>query len=297
MLKSGSDPAAFTRGTVTKDPAAADYAFCNVSVAREKADVSLWPYQGSQQIRWKRVSLASLAARFGTVIRADTPISAKELFSIYTSANGLADRSKDIVDKQITAFGTVTLNVAEGDNFLLYGSTTFTFKPKQRQLVDVIKDTTLAGFRLVTDFAPVPKQVFMNQIAADNALLYPLEPNLLTLGTPSKVSGYQYDNTKIRLTASGDGYYLGSVDLVYTRYDFGWSTQGSQLLVSGPTKPTTAYMVSKVFELTGFPVTVDDVIVETYPNVAVGTVETLTITFKANNLRYAGELTIDYKAV
>lgn len=297
MLKSGIDPAAFTRGTVRKDPAAADYAFCDVTVAREKANVSLWPYQGTQQIRYKRVGLPALAARFGTVVRADTPISARELFATYLTANGLYDRSKDIVDKQITAFGNVTFNVTEGDNFLLYGTTTLTFKPKQRQLVDVIKDTKLLGFRVVTDFAPLPKQVFVNQVTADNALLYPLEMNLLTLGTPQKLSGYQYDNTKIKLTATGDGSYLGSVDLTYTRYDFGWSTNGAQLLVTGPTKPTTAYMVSKVFELTGFPVSVDDVVVETYANVPVGTVETLTITFKADNLRYAGELTIDYKAV
>ncbi|MNF18122.1 hypothetical protein D3C80_2220240 [compost metagenome] len=47
---------------------------------------------------------------------------------------------------------------------------------------------------------------------------------------------------------------------------------------------------------TGFPIAVADVITQTYANVPSGEVETLTIAFRDDNLRFTGELTIDYKA-
>jgi hypothetical protein len=214
---------------------------------------------------------------------------------IYLTSNGLFDRSGQVVDQPVTAVGNQTITFTPGQ-FMLYGGAAFAIKPKQRQLVDVIKETTLVGFRELGYFSNDPKERLLNQMQADNPLPYPLEPALTSFGEPIKISGYRYDNTQIRATATGDGYYLGDVDLVYTRYDFGWSTNGSQFLVNGPSVPTTAYMVAQVALQTGFPITVQDVNVQSYPTIPSGTLETLTITFKDDNLRYTGELTIDYKA-
>ncbi|MNZ78921.1 hypothetical protein D3C78_975140 [compost metagenome] len=273
------------------------YALTAVSVDRSKADVALWGYQNSLDIRYRRISLDALKAKYGSVIRADVPTTAKELMAVYLSANGLADRSTQVVDRPITALGNVSLQIADGQ-FMLYGTSTFTLKPKQRQLVDVIKDTTLNGFRAVGDFTGTATARLIANMGTENtaSLPYPLEPALLTFGVPEKVSGYRYDNTKIKVTASGDGYYLGTVDLIYSRYDFGWSQGGAQFLVQGPSIPTTQYMINAVAAQTGFPIVLADVDIQTYASVPSGQVDTLTITFKAANLRYAGELTIDYKA-
>lgn len=297
MLKKDIDPSGFTRGAVTVDATDGNYANTPVSVARAKANVSLWPYQGNQSIRYRRISMAALKTRFGSTIRADLPTTTRKLMQIFMTANGLFDRSAQVVDAPVPAVGNVTITFTAGQ-FLLYGGTAFAVKPFQRQLKDVIKDTTLPGFRVVGDFSNADKTRLMDQMTADNTanLPYPLEPALTTFGAPTKLTGYRYDNTKIRATATGDGYYLGYVDLIYTRYDFGWSTNGSQFLVTGPSTPTTAYMIAQVAAQTGFPITLADVNVQSYPPVASGQVDTLTITFKDANLRYTGELTIDYKA-
>lgn len=297
MLKKGTDPAGFEHGAVTADSTDANYANTTVTIAREKSHVSLWPYQGSQAVRYRRIGLPALKARFGGTIRADLPTTTRKLMQIYLTANNLFDRSNQIVDAPVTAVGNVTLSCLAGQ-FMLYGSTAFAVKPKQRQLVDVIKETKLLGFRTAGYFSNDAKTRLLSQMAADNGptLPYPLEPALTTFSTPRKVSGYQYDNTEITATAAGDGYYLGSVDLTYTRYDFGWSQSGAQFLVTGPAIPTTQYMIAAVAAQTGFPIVLADVDVVTYSKVNSGEVETLTITFKADNLRYTGELTIDYKA-
>ncbi|MNW98846.1 hypothetical protein D3C86_283140 [compost metagenome] len=297
MLKKGLDPSGFEHGAVTADPTDAQYATTPVKVARDKAHVSLWPHSDTQTIRYRRLAMAALKARFGSTIRADLPTTTRQLMQIFLTSNGLHDRSEQVVDVPVTAVGNQTITVNPGQ-FLLYGGTSFAIKPKQRQLVDVIQETTLVGFRTVGYFSNDPKTRLLDQMAADNGptLPYPLEPALTSFGVPEKISGYQYDNTKIRATATGDGYYLGSVDLVYTRYDFGWSQNGAQLLVEGPAKPTTLYMVQQVALQTGFPVTVADVVAQTYQTIPIGEVETLTIAFRDDNLRFAGELTIDYKA-
>ncbi|MNB72882.1 hypothetical protein D3C87_1085020 [compost metagenome] len=297
MLKSGIDPSAFSYATPTVDPVDGNYANTLVKVAREKANVSLWPYSAQQSIRYRRIGMPAMKTRFGGTIRADLPTTTRKLMEIFLTSNGLYDRSAQFVDAPVSAVGNVTITCNAGQ-FLLYGATSFAVKPKQRQLVDVIKDTTIPGFRVLSDFTPVAKTRLMDQMTADNTanLPYPLEPAMTTFGNPTKISGYRYDNTSIKATAAGDGYYLGTVDLIYTRYDFGWSTNGAQFLVTGPSVPTIAYMVAQVALQTGFPITAADVNAQTYPSVPSGQVDTLTITFKDTNLRYTGELTIDYKA-
>lgn len=295
MLKSGVDSSGFEFDDVTPDPTDPTYATASVKVNRDQANVALWPYQGAQPIRYRRLPMTALKARFGATIRADLPTTTQELMRIYLTSNGLEDRSAQVVNEPVTAVGEHAIAFS-ANQFLIWGSVPFTIKPKQRQLVDVIKETTLVGFRELGYFSNDPKERLLNQMQADNTLPYPLEPALTSFDTPIKISGYRYDNTQIRATATGDGFYLGDVDLVYTRYDFGWSTNGSQFLVNGPSVPTIQYMVAQVALQTGFPITVQDVNAQSYPSVPSGSLETLTITFKEDNLRYTGELTIDYKA-
>lgn len=295
LLKNSADSAGFEYSDVTADPTDPKYATALVKVNRDEAHVSLWPYQEAQSIRYKRIPVAALGERFGTTIRADLPTTTRELMRIFLTSNGLADRSEQVVDQPVSATGNQTFVVNPGQ-FLLWGSAPFLIKPKQRQLVDVIKETTLLGFRELGYFSNDPKERLLNQMQADNPLPYPLEPALTSFGAPLKISGYRYDNTQIRATATGDGFYLGEVDLVYTRYDFGWSTNGSQFLVNGPSVPTIQYMVQQVALQTGFPITAADVNAQSFPTIPSGSLETLTITFKEDSLRYTGELTIDYKA-
>ncbi|MNO14072.1 hypothetical protein D3C76_37130 [compost metagenome] len=296
LLKVGIDPSGFQYGPIRVE-ADTQYAKTAVSINRSRADISLWGYQNAQDIRYRRIALSALKSKYGSTIRADAPTTTKELMSIFCHANGLHDRSDQVVDAPVSAIGNVTLQFKAGQ-FLMYGSDTFAFKPKQRQLVDVLKDTTVNGFRAAADFTPTPQALLISQMQADNAatLPYPLEPARITFGTPTKISGYRYDNTTIPVTYSGDGYYLGTVTLTYSRYDFGWSQGGAQFLVQGPSIPTTQYMINAVVAQTGLPIALADVNVETYASVPSGAVETLTITFKGTNLRYTGELTIDYKA-
>lgn len=296
LLTAGVDASGFQYGPIRVE-ADAQFAKTAVSINRSKADVSLWGYQNSQDIRYRRIALAALKSKFGSTIRADLPTTTKELMAIFCHANGLADRSDQVVNAPVNALGNVTLTMNPGQ-FLLYGSDTFVLKPKQRQLVDVIADTTLSGFRAAADFTGEATARLITQMQTDNnaTLPYPLEPARMTFGTPEKISGYRYDNTKIVVTASGDGYYLGNVELVYTRYDFGWSQSGAQFMVQGPSVPTTMYMIAAVAQQTGLPITLVDVEIDTYQPVPSGELATLTIVFRADNLRYTGELTIDYKA-
>ncbi len=298
MLKSGIDPTAFEHGPIVADPESAQHAVTDVKVSRNKAHISLWPYRDALPIRYRRVHLDAVKTRFGAVIRADLPSTTQELMAIYFHENQLHDRSAAVVAAPVTQLGAVEIALSE-QQFLLYGTSQFTVKPLQRQLQDVIATTTVIGFRNTADFdAPAVEHLFGQVAAANQATLpYPLEPDLLRLGQPVVKGGYARDNTSIVLTAFGDGYYLGDVELTYTRMDFGWATGGNQHYVEGPTKPTTAYMIQRVSALTGYPISLEDVETEVYSNVPIGELETLTIFFKPDSLRYVGELTIDYRAV
>lgn len=298
MLKAGINPSAFEHGPITVDPASAEHAKTDVWVSRNKAHISLWGYRNSLPIRYRRVTLEAVKNRYGSVIRADLPTTKQALMSIYFHENQLHDRSAQILDGEVAELGQVAVAV-EPNAFLLYGETAFTVKPLQRQLSNVITNRMLDGFRALSDFDPTPYERLITQLGLANAesLPFPLEPDLLRLGTPAVKGGYARDNTSIVVTGFGDGYYLGDVQLTYTRLDFGWATGGNQHYVEGPETPTTAYMLSAVSAATGYPLTLDDVIVETYPKVAKGSLETLTVFFKADCLRYVGELTIDYRAI
>jgi hypothetical protein len=298
MLKSGIDPTAFEHGPIEADPESAQHAVTDVKVARSKAHISLWAYRDTLPIRYRRIHLDAVKARFGNVIRADLPSTSRELMSIYFHENQLHDRSAAVVDEPVMQLGTIEIAMTE-QQFLLYGASQFTVKPLQRQLQAVITTSVIPGFRSASDFDSDAVEHLMNQVIATNqaSLPYPLEPDLLRWGQPAVKGGYAHDNTSIILTAEGDGYYLGDIELTYTRMDFGWATGGNQHYVEGPTTPTTAYMIQRVSALTGYPISLEDVVAEVYPAVPSGGLETLTIFFKPECLRYVGELTIDYRAV
>lgn len=298
LLKTGYDPTGFQHGPITADPDDAEYANAEVSVDRRKANIAYWAYQDSIPIRYRRIALEALKSRFGSVIRADLPVSKKELMAIYCASNGLYNRSDQIVDEMVMDLGATDLIIRDGQ-FLIYGQAAFEIKPFQRQLVDVIQLTTLNGFRTTDDFDSSAIELLFDQLSTGNqpSLPYPLESGLLTWGVPIKVGGYRYDNTSIEVEAFGDGYYLGKQTLIYTRFDFGWSTQGAQFLVDGPSTPTTTNMITSVSNQSGFPISLDDVVIESYDPVPSGELVTLTVFFKEESLRYTGELTIDYRAV
>ncbi len=298
MLKPGIDPKSFVHGAVTIDPSDPNKVTTPVSVSRAKADISLWQYTDSLAISYKRVKLSEISSYFGNVIRVDFPTTKREMMAVYFNLLNLHDRSDQIEDGDVLDTGVFEVNAVPGMAFL-EGSTSFIVKPFQRQLTEVLQVTKVAGFRNPDDFTGDDDRVFLlDQIAAANPdLRYPLEYENLSFDTPVKISGYAYDNTSVVLTARGDGVHIGNIEIVYTRHDFGWSTGGSQHYVEGPTVPTTQYMIDKVSELTGYRIKITDVIVDTYSAIPSGELETLTIFFNPESTRYAGELTIDYRAV
>jgi hypothetical protein len=298
MLKPGIDTKSFVHGAVTIDPSDPNKVTTPVSVSRAKADISLWQYTDSLAISYKRVKLSEIANYFGNVIRVDFPTTKKEMMAVYFSLLNLHDRSDQIVDGEVSDTGVFEVSAVPGMAFL-EGATSFTVKPFQRQLSEVLQTTKVDGFRNPEDFTGNDDRIFLlDQIAAANAdLRYPLEYENLSFDAPVNISGYARDNTSVVLTARGDGVHIGNVEIVYTRHDFGWSTGGNQHYVEGPSVPTTQYMIDKVTELTGYQIKISDVIVEPYSVIQSGELETLTIFFNPESTRYAGELTIDYRAV
>lgn len=298
MLKPGIDPKSFVHGAVTPDPSDPNKVTTPVSVSRAKADISLWPYTDSLAISYKRVKLSEVANYFGNTIRVDFPTTIKEMMAVYFSRLGLHDRSDQVIDGNVDDLGVYEVSAIPGMAFI-EGSTSFIVKPFQRQLTEVLQTTTIDGFRVAADMQSVDDRVFLlDQLSAVNPdLRYPLEYENLSFDTPVNISGYARNNTSVVLTARGDGVHIGEIEIIYTRHDFAWSTGGNQHYVEGPSVPTTQYMIDKVTELTGFQIKITDVIVETYSAIQSGELETLTIFFNPESTRYAGELTIDYRAV
>jgi len=296
LLKDDLDPAGFQHGAVTVDPLDPSDASVEVTVDRGQAHVNLWKYRDGLTLRYRRVALSAVAARYGSVIRADLPATVRDLMAVYLTGQALHDRSDQIEDSLVEQVGPLTVSVLP-DRFLLYGNHQFTVKPLQRQLAQVLTTTAVVGFLDVVDFVDDPTTQLLQQLTVANTLPYELEPELLVWSDPVKVNGYITDNTTIEVEAVGDGYYLGKITVTYARYDFGWSTNGAQFEIEGPSTPTTWYILEQVQLLTGMPLTLSDVVQEAYAPIAPGELNTLTVFFSETNLRYTGELTIDYRAV
>ncbi len=298
MVKSGVEVEGFEHTVPVSDPADPTQALIDVGIAPAKSMIDYWGYQDKIRLTYRRVPLSAVTARYGSVLRTDLPATTEQLMKGWFGRLGLHDRSDQFVEEPIEAFGPVTMEVKDGQ-FLLYGQAVFEVKPLQRQLTDVLPNRTIAGYRTPTDFDSNVKGTLIAQLTALNpdTLVYPLEADKLSMSQVEVLGGYAHDNSRIRLTAFGDGYYLGDLDVIYSRLDFGWYTMGEQIYMEGPTIPTVDYMLDQVSGQTGFPLSREDVVVVPYDPVPVGELATLTITFKPQNLRYVGELTIDYRAV
>lgn len=298
MVRTGVDVDGMIHDGVTADSTDPLYGTVVVSIAPSRASIDYWGYQDNIELKYRRIPFEAIADRYGSVLRTDLPTDSRALMKAYFSRNGLYDRSEQIRPQAVNANGQVTME-AEPGQFLVHGSAVFEIKPLQRQLSTVLPNLTVSGFREPNDFDSNIKAELLTQLTALNAetLPYPLQVEFSTLTTPELINGRQYDNTSVVLSAHGEGFYLGSATVIYSRLDFGWYTSGEQIYMEGPSVPDVDFMLNEVGSQTGFPVDRSDVLVESYPPVPQGDLVTLTIFFKPDNLRYTGELTIDYRAV
>lgn len=270
----------------------------NVRISDTNTDASLWSYRGTQQVQYRRVGLNEVGRKYGNVLRADLPTTSKTLMSNFFKTHGLFDRSDVFVDEVITTLNEHTF-FTKPDSFLLTDTFNFKVRPLQRKMGDVVTVTTVPGFRTAEDFVDNATKHLVDQVEAANTatMPYKFDRELTSFRTPSPSNGAKVDNSRVNMQAIGDGYYFGFVFIDYTRYDFGWRDDGRPIFMTGPTMPTTEYILDQVAKLTGFPVTVSEISVRTYDAVPVGEVETITLLFVGGNLRYVGEITVDYKAV
>jgi len=298
MVKAGVEVEGFEHSVPVTDPANPTQALIEVGIAPAKSMIDYWGYQDKIQLTYRRIPMSAMVQRYGSILRADLPVTVKTLMQGWFDRAGLYDRSEQFVEQSIATFGQHTMTIKDGQ-FLLYGGAPFEVKPLQRQLIDVLPNRTVTGFRTPTDFDTNVKAVLLSQLTAANpdTLPYPLEIDRITLSPVEVMGGYAHDNSRIRLTASGEGYYLGDLDVIYSRLDFGWYTMGDQIYMEGPPLPTLNYILNQASTQTGFPLSSDDVVATTFSKLTVGDLATLTIAFKPQNLRYVGELTIDYRAV
>lgn len=270
----------------------------NVRVSDTNTDASLWGYRGTQKIQYRRVGLNEVGRKYGTVLRADLPTTSRVLMSNFFKTHGLFDRSDVFVDEVITTLNEHTF-FTKADSFLLTDSFNFNVRPLQRKMDEFVLVTKVAGFRTPDDFTDNATKHLVDQVEAANTatMPYKFDRGLTSFRTPSASNGAQFDNSRVNMQAIGDGYYFGFVFIDYTRYDFGWADGGRPIFMTGPTMPTTQYILDQVTKLTGFPVALSEILVKTYSAVPVGEVETITLQFVGGNLRYVGDITVDYKAV
>ncbi len=269
-----------------------------VRIVPAQAPISQWGYQDSLELNYRRVALPAVLARYGDVVRTDLPTSVRAMMQAYFSAAGLYDRSEQFMDEPIESLGLTTISVIP-EQFLLYGQGEIEVKARQRQLTEVLPNRLIQGFRGTPDFDANVILTFLEQLTAlnEDTLPYPLQPEWVSFGHPTVLGGYAHDNTRVVLTAFGEGFYIGEADITYSRLDFGWYTIGSQIFIEGPPQPTLEHILDQVSSQTGFPLHPDDVEAQVFDPVEMDTVTTLTVFFKPDNLRYVGELTVDYKAV
>lgn len=271
----------------------------NVTIAESNTDASLWAYRGSQKITYNSIGLNDVGVKYGRVVRAEIPTTVQEVMSLYFKTVGLYDRSDLFVDEPITALGERTFFL-KPESFLLATTYNFIVKPVQHLLTDVVKVDTVPGFRTAADTQSDPRRLLANQVAAANptTVLHPFDMSLTSFHVPNITSDRQFDNSSSTMGASGDdGHYKGIIRIYYTRYNFAWHDQGRPIFMSGPAVPTVDYIVDQVTKLTGFNVVASDMRITKFDPITSGDVETLTLSFDPSNLRYVGDITVDYKVV
>lgn len=269
----------------------------NVRIAKERAPVDMWAYRDAQSVQYNRVPMAKVAAKYSATIYADFPVQVQELFSSYLNKAGLYDRGDQVQDAAITGPGTVTLK-ALPDSFMLTGEFAFTVKQATKYLIDVITETVLTVFDPTKNMNGAPEEHLVNSLNVLNAktLPRPIVPSEVRFGKPVLLDEYDGLNTEVEIFGNNSEVYLGSILLTYHRVDFAWLLDGSQMVLSGPSRVTTDILLDKIRAKTGFTMTSDDVVYQVYDPVESGTMSTLTVFINEESLRYVGEITIDYTA-
>lgn len=293
LLAEGVRPDIFT---ITNIEQLLDKTRLTVVVDKYNVPVKYWPYAGEVQLTYSRVKLDDVVSTYGNVVRIDLPNTVRGVMASYFSTHGLFDRSTQFVDGPISTWELKDIVVAE-NSFLLSGSAQFNILPVQRLLGDVLSVAGVAGFRTLVNFESSAIDLIVSQLNDNNpGLPYPLQSMEMSLSNPQVLTGYVYDNTSVIMTASGDGQYLGSQEIVYSRFNFAWYNGGEQFYIEGPSRPTVEYILDQVSAATGYPLSISDVVETTYPIQSSGQLETLSVSFRPDNLRYVGEITVDYRA-
>lgn len=296
MLVPGTDPSVF--GHDTPVAVSGVKTKINVKVVKDRAPVQMWVYQDQQAINYNRITLAALAAKYPPTIYADFPTTKKALFDSYLSKAGLYPRGLDITDGAVTAPGTVAM-ACRASAFLLTGSQNYTIKQAPKFLADVVKNTDLSLYNVTKDMTGTALNLMVAEVNAKNAatLPRPITVTEVKAGVPRVLSEYDDVNTEVDLIGNNSQVYLDKVTLSYHRVNFSWYLGGTQMVIKGASKPTTAYLLSEIRRITGFTMEVDDIVPDDYATIPKGETQTITVFIQPSSLRYVGEITIDYTAV
>lgn len=295
MLKPGFDPSNFKYNAVTE--VSGKQTSIEVSVAKEKSKVRMWVYRDPVEIKYNRITLAELVSRHGNVVYVDFPAQFADVFSSYLTSRSFWDRGFDVDWGNVNQPGNVVLT-AIPSSFLLNGSASFNVKQAPKYLNDVVKITTLDLFYPEVGMNGNAAVQMLNAINSLNlaTLPRPMTAGEVGFDVPVVTSEYDGVNTRITLKNTGSEVYLGEVFIDYHRVNFSWLFNGTQLVMSGPSKPTSQYVLDKVIAITGFTMTIDDIVTQVYDSIPSGETSTITVFVNAASLRYVGEITIDYTA-
>lgn len=279
-------------------PSASKEATIKISVDRSKADVSIWPNAGEFELSYKRIGLSDLTSVRGNVVRLTLPATKRDVAKQLFEQNEFHDRSASIVDGVVADFGDVELE-CDDNSLLLYGSTLIDFRHEQFPIYEVVKLSTLDGFREPSNFTSHFMTELTDQLLAVNSasMPFPVDITQMSLSQIEQVSEYAHDNTTAILEGFGDNIYIGEIEITYSRLNFAWYTLGTQYYVEGPSVVSVDAIIDAVTTQSGFPLTRDDIVIPNFPSIVQGELDTLTILFKPDNPRYVGELTVDYRAV
>jgi hypothetical protein len=295
MLKPGIDPNNFRYDSVTT--LSGKETSIEVRVAKEKSKVRMWVYRDPIELKYNRITLADLVSRHGNDVYVDFPAQFPDVFSSYLTSRSFWDRGFDVNLGTVTQPGDIVLT-AVPSSLLLNGSATFNVKQLPKYLSDVVKFTTIDLFYPEVGMNGDPAALLINEINNLNSddLPRPMVNGEVGFGVPEITSEYDGVNTRVALKNTGSEVYLGEVFIEYHRVNFSWLYNGTQLLMTGPNKPTSQDVLNKVVAMTGFTMTIDDIVVQPYDTIPSGETSTITVFVNAASLRYVGEITIDYTA-
>lgn len=297
LVKPGVDVNIFGRTAPVPAPDEPTLTTITVNVTKENSTVEMWVYNDTQSINYHRAPLSEVVRLYGETVFTDYPTNIQDLFAAYLVKQGFYNRGHEVVNGVVTQDGDVLFTTV-GDSFLLTGEQVFKIRQAPKFLADVVKQTTIGLFDPELHMSGDPVALFVAEVNRLNqtTLPRPIVVGEVVMGNPTQTDEHDGLNTEVELIGNNSAVYLDRVILTYHRVNFAYITSGTQLIVTGPANPTTSYLVNKVRDLTGFSIDYDDVVEDTYAELPIGEISTLTLFFHENSLRYVGEITIDYTA-